>query len=453
VTNDNSDPATSIDALPSVQRAAYWSLGLLITINLLNYVDRYVLAAVAPRIQRDLFEGKNEQADYWLTLGSKWGIFETNAEFWMGMLATAFLVSYMAASPLFGWLADRVSRWKIVGASLIVWSLASGASGLAATYGMLLASRLMIGVGEAAYGPVAPTLIADQFPVARRGVVLSYFYMAIPVGGALGFIVGGLVADSLSWHWAFLLSAPPGIALGIVALFMRDPPRGLADQTQVNRPARFKDYLTFLRTPSYLIATAGMTAWTFATGGIAFWMPTYVSEFRGECTLPKANLYFGMITVVTGISATFLGGWVADRVQRRWPGSYFLVSGCGTLLAVPLFLAMLKAPFPLAWLLIFLTEFCLFFNTGPANAILANVTHPAVRASAFAFNILIIHLLGDALSMPLIGKITGMAGGDMNVSFAVVSAVMTLGGVVWLCGAPYLGRDTELAPTRIQADD
>jgi hypothetical protein len=144
-----------------------------------------------------------------------------------------------------------------------------------------------------------------------------------------------------------------------------------------------------------------------------------------------------------------LGGWTADRLRHRWPGSYFLVSGISTLLAVPFFLAVLYVPFPAAWAFIFLTEFCLFFNTGPANAILANVTHPAVRSSAFALNILIIHLFGDAISPPLIGKITGLWGGNMNAGFAAVSIMIGAAGIFWLFGVPHLARDTAQAPRRL----
>ena len=429
---------TAADAVSSP--LARRTLGLLLAINLINYVDRQVLAAVAPLIEKDLFPqvdknlstAGNPVPNFWLSIDS-------SVKFWMGLLPTAFLISYMIASPVFGWLGDRMRRWAIVGIGVIVWSLASGASGLATTFGLLLAARLCVGVGEAAYGPVAPTLISDLFPLSRRGTVLSYLYIAIPVGSALGYAFGGLVASHFTWHWAFFLSAPPGLLLGALALFMREPPRGAIDgQPPSQKSASIRDYRTFLTTPSYVFATAGMTSLTFAIGGIAYWIPTYVHDFRRVSGLNQVNMTFGAITVVAGLTATLAGGWTADRLQRRWSGSYFLVSGVSTLLAVPLFLGVLVAPFPAAWALIFLTEFCLFFNTGPANTILANVTHPAVRASAFAFNILIIHLLGDAISPPMIGKITDMWGGNMNAGFAAVSVMIGLGGVIWIFGALYL---------------
>jgi MFS family permease len=194
-----------------------------------------------------------------------------------------------------------------------------------------------------------------------------------------------------------------------------------------------------------------MTALTFAIGGISFWMPRYLHEYRNAGTLEHVNLVFGGITVVAGIGATLLGGIAGDVLRNRFPGSYFLVSAAGIWVSCPLVILMLWTPFPYAWVCIFLAIFFLFFNTGPSNAILANVTHPAIRGSAFALNILIIHALGDAISPPMLGKIVGPVDGEYrwNAAFLVVAAVMAVAGVFWLWGATHLQRDTELAPTRL----
>jgi MFS transporter, Spinster family, sphingosine-1-phosphate transporter len=429
-------------------RIARLSVALLLTINMFNYVDRFVLAATLTPIKKELFSPNDKSAD-----------------FWMGMLFTAFLVSYMCAAPVFGWLADRRSRWKLIGVAVVVWSLASGASGLAHVFGTwgivstftaLLISRLFVGIGEAAYGPAAPTVISDLFPIQRRGSVLAWFYMAIPVGSAVGYVWGGTISKLLDWHWAFYLVVPPGMLLGLLCFLMPEPVRGAAETTtevvpipRTSRRAKLDVYWTLLRTPSYVWNTAGMTAMTFAIGGVAAWMPTYVHEFRKEPDLGHVNTIFGAITVVSGISATLLGGLVADRLSARFPGAYFLVSGTAMLLGFPCFLLVLVTPFPWAWVLIFLAEFCLFFNTGPTNTIVANVTHPAIRSSAYALNIFVIHSLGDAISPPLIGKLRGLFDGNMNVGFLAVSLTILLGGIFWLAGARFLERDTKLAPTLI----
>ena len=198
-----------------------------------------------------------------------------------------------------------------------------------------------------------------------------------------------------------------------------------------------------------MINTLAMAAMVFALGAVAFWMPNYIYRFRREDlppdidpSLERINLIFGAITVTAGISATLFGGWLGDKLRARWSGSYFLVSGIGMLIGTPIFLLVLVTPFPTAWGLIFLTEFCLLLNTGPANAVLANVTQPAIRASAFAINIFLIHLLGDAVSPFLVGWITDAAGGNMNIGFTAVTVAIALSGVLWIAGAKFLAADT-----------
>jgi MFS family permease len=178
-------------------------------------------------------------------------------------------------------------------------------------------------------------------------------------------------------------------------------------------------------------------------------MVDYVQEYRG---VPgSASTIFGDILVVSGLAATLLGGIVGDKLRARFGGSYFLVSGLAMLIGFPLFLAVLYVPFPLAWVFIFLACFSLFFNTGPTNTILANVTHPAMRAAAFALNIFVIHSLGDVISPVIIGIITDKY--NMNAAFLVVGVMFLVSGLIWLIGARYLARDTELAPRRLVASD
>ena len=406
---------------------ARWALGLLLAINLFNYIDRYVLASVLPKLREEFFP-----------TGA------TNVDAKLGFLAQAFLVSYLVTAPIFGWLADRWSRWLIVGGGVIAWSLASGASGLATTYMVLLFTRMFVGIGEAAYGPVAPTIISEYYPVERRGRVLAWFYLAMPVGSALGYTFGGVMAQHWSWRWAFYLSLPPGVLLGLWALFMREPKKAArtAANGTVARSANWNDYKAILATPSFLYNTIGMTLMTFAVGGMAYWMPTYVHTFRKGGDLDHVGFVFGALTAVAGLISTLMGGWAGDKLRSRYPGSYFLVSGWGMIVALPFFVAALFVPFPAAWFFIFVTEFCVFFNTGPSNTILANVTQPAVRASAFALNIFIIHALGDVISPPLIGWISDMTGGNMNAGFGAVSLAIFLSGVFWLLGSKHLARDT-----------
>ena len=394
---------------------------LLLVINLFNYIDRYVLAAVEPEIQTHFFTPNDPHA-HALT----------------GLLGTAFLFSYTLSAPVFGWLADRLSRWVIIGVSVILWSAATAASGLAATFALLLAMRLIVGVGEGGYGPAAPAIISDFYPVESRGRVLSYFYVAIPVGSALGFAIGGFVTSHWGWQRAFFAVAPPGILLGL-ACFLRRDPRDRLSAAQTKR-ATLRDYLGLVRIRSYVWNTLAMTALTFALGGLAFWIPRYL-QHRG--LPPSSRIVFGGMLVAAGITATPLGGLAGDFFRRRFGGAYFVVSAIGVMIAFPFAAAIVFVPFPLAWVLMFVALFFLFFNTGPSNTALANVTQPSVRAMAFAVNIFIIHALGDAAAPPLIGLVADRT--NMDMAFLAVTATMFVAGVLWFCGARFLASDTAAA--------
>jgi len=402
------------------------SLALLLGLNLVCYLDRYILSAVEPHIRAEFFAPDDPRA------------LEK-----VGWLGTAFLISYMITSPLFGWLSDRFSRWVIMAFGVAVWSVASAGSGFAATYMMLLATRIFVGVGEAAYGPAAPTILSDLYPIERRGIIMAWFFAAIPVGSALGYMFGGAVGDAWGWRWPFYLVGIPGLILAGLCLLMRDP-----RQMRQNREphANWRDYLGLLRIPSYTINVLAQTAMTFAIGGLSFWAPSYIYSYRQQPDLGRVTLIFGIITAVSGLGATLVGGWLGDRLARKSPGAYFYVSAGGMLVAFPFTIAMLVLPFPYAWIAIFFAVFFLFFNIGPANTAIANVTPPLVRSSAYALNIFVIHALGDAISPPLIGAIADRW--NMNVGFFVVSLAMLAAGLLWLWGGRYLGKDSERVSLR-----
>jgi MFS transporter, Spinster family, sphingosine-1-phosphate transporter len=406
--------------------AARTALFLLLAINLFNYIDRQVLAALEPDIRATFFA-----AD------------DINAMTKTGLLGDAFFVTYMVAAPILGLLADRFSRWIIVGSAVILWSLASGGSGLAATFAILFATRVCVGIGEGGYGPAAPTILSDLFPIDTRGRIMAIFCAAIPVGSALGYVVGGLIGAHLGWRWAFYLVAPPGLLLGLLCFWQRDPRVAADHLTQKSSRRSLRDYLNLFRTRSYLINCIAMTLMTFVTGGLGFWVPAYL-RFRNQS--PDVGMtIFGLITVVAGLVSTLLGGVIADRLRSRFAGSYFWVSGIGMLIACPFFIATLYIPFPAAWITMFLAIFFLFLNTGPSNTALANVSLPAVRATAFAANIFVIHALGDVQAFWLLGYIGGHT--NMHVAFLFVSGIILLSGVAWLIGMKYLPADTAAVET------
>jgi MFS family permease len=396
------------------------ALVLLLGINLFNYIDRQILAAVEPEIRGTFFSPS-----------------DPNAMTKTGALGMVFLITYMLAAPALGWLADRFSRWLIVGAAVIFWSFAIAGTGLAGTFAVLVLTRVLVGVGEGGYGPIAPTILTDHFPIEKRARIMAYFCAAIPVGSALAYVIGGAVTSHFSWRIAFYILTFPGLLLGIACFFQRDP-RGLGSGPKVRQRAHKEDYDRLLRTPSYGFNMVAQTAMTFAAGGMGFWIAEYLHS-RGQPA--SARIVFGGIVVVAGLVSTVVGGVLADRLRKRYAASDFLVSGIGMIVAFPLFIGMLFTPFPLAWVFMFASVFLLFLNTGPSNAALANVSFPNMRERAFALNILIIHLFGDVAAYPTIGYIGGHS--SMTIAFFVVSGAILVGGVVWLSGMRYLAADTE----------
>ena len=401
--------------------AAKTALFLLLGVNLFNYIDRQILAALEPDIRATFFA-----AD------------DVHAMTKTGLLGDAFFVTYMISAPILGFLADRFSRWIIVGSAVILWSLASGGSGLAATFAILFATRVLVGIGEGGYGPAAPTILADLFPIETRGRIMAIFCSAIPVGSALGYVIGGLVGAHMGWRWAFYLVTPPGLLLGLLCFWQRDPRVAADHPAQKSSRRSVRDYLNLFRTRSYLINCIAMTLMTFVTGGLGFWVPAYL-RYRDQSPAVGMTI-FGLITVVAGLVSTLLGGVIADKLRPRLPGSYFWVSGIGMLIACPIFIVALYIPFPAAWIAMFLAIFFLFLNTGPSNTALANVSLPAVRATAFAASIFVIHAFGDVQAFWLLGYIGGHT--NMHVAFLFVSGIIFLSGLVWLIGAKYLAADT-----------
>jgi predicted MFS family arabinose efflux permease len=307
-----------------------------------------------------------------------------------------------------------------------------------------------------------------MYPVSKRGTVMAWFNVALSVGSALGFVIGGQVAHLMDgvagregWRWAFLIVVPPGLLLGVWSFFRKDPPRGAAEAAAASHRFRVRDALLLFKIPSYLYNVAGMTLMTFAVGGMSFWMPKYIHEFRlghspeDSEKLAQVNLVFGTIVVVTGLAGTIVGGYLGDYLRPRLKGggAYLTLSGWAMMAAFPFFLLVLYLPFPWAWGALGVCLFLAFLNTGPTNTVIANVVPPAMRATGYAVAILVLHALGDAISPPLIGAIadrfkTPDGRGNMNLAFSLVGGCIFLAGVFWKAGARHLARDTELAPTR-----
>lgn len=360
------------------------ALTILLAVNLLNYIDRQVLYAVFPLIKTDL------------------QISDTS----LGLLGSAFMLSYMVSAPLFGWIGDRKNRVHLAAGGLAIWSFATMGAGFTRSYGALLAARGAVGIGEASFGTVSPGLISDYFRQEQRGRMLSYFYLAIPVGSALGYLFGGVVGQNFGWQNAFLLAGLPGLLLAIPLWRLRDPRRG--SNVAVDHTAG--GYKEFMRNRSFITATLAMAAMTFALGGLAQWAPSFLNRMHG-LDVAKGNTIFGALTVVSGIVGTLAGGWLGDRMQARSQSGYLLVSGWGFVLGAPVLAwAIVANDLSSCLAAIFVAETLLFLNTGPLNTVIVNVSPAKARAMAFAINIFAIHALGDAVSPAVIGSLSDAFG-------------------------------------------
>ena len=366
-------------------------LVILTGLNLLNYLDRFVLSAILPKIEEELHLSKLVE----------------------GTLATAFLIGYFATSPYFGVLGDRGRRTRLIAAGVFVWSIATVLSGLAVGKWSLIAARIAVGVGEASYATIAPTLIDDIAPPEKRGRWLAVFYAAMPLGSALGFVVGGIVGEMHGWRAAFFVAGGPGLLLTLLCLLIAEPARSVASPTKRESMIAVAKELFPLRI--FRRTVLGYAAFTFAMGGFAFWAPSFLVH-TFALPLKNANITFGAITVVAGAIGTFVGGALGDRAARKDRGEadpdrnralgYLSVCAYATALGVPFAALCMMAPSANAFFGFAVPcELLLFVSTSPINAAILRSVPESRRASAMALSIFAIHVFGDLWSPPLIGSL------------------------------------------------
>jgi len=406
--------------LPGRAPSGRSALGILTGLNVLNYADRYVGAAMLPLILTSLALSDAEG----------------------GLLQSAFILSYAFFSPLAGWLGDRWARLRLAAAGVLIWSAATVASALAPTYAALLLARAVIGVGEGSYAVVTPSVLSDLYPPERRARVFAIFYAAIPVGTALGYALGGTVGSAFGWRSAFLVAGIPGAMLALTLLRLPEPRRGAADTGEA-RPATPLAMGPSLRAlcarRSYLFNTAAQVLYTFAMGGLATWMPTYYVRERG-LSLGTASTTFGLLLLLAGFAGTVVGGQVTDRLAKRLPSAQFSISGWGLVVSLLFTAGAVLAPAPeVFWPCTFVTLLLLFLNIGPLNAAMANVLPADLRARGFALTTMAIHLFGDAASPWLIGVVSDQVG--LTLPIVACGIILAVGGILLLTGQPALERD------------
>jgi MFS transporter, Spinster family, sphingosine-1-phosphate transporter len=404
----------------TVSRATiFWAVFVLTGLNLLDYFDRYIVAAVNTLIKQDL--GLSDKA--------------------FGFLGSAFFLVYLVSAPVFGYLGDHWGRRRFMVLGAVLWSLATSLAFWVTTYPGLVIARGLVGMGEGSFGTLAPAYLADMLPMAKRARYLGIFYTTIPVGAALAYFFGGQVGAAWGWRWSFLLAGLPGLIMaGLVYTLPRFPAPGAA--TSPNRPHNrldLKAVAALWRIPTFVRVTLGYGFLTFALGGLAFWMPRFLEVNKG-LTLKEANILMAVVTTVAGGLGTLGGGFLGDWLFRRNPRAHLWISGLGVALALPFGALAIFAVNP--W--IYKTSLCiavflLFLNPGLLTTLIVSVAGPARRAIAVACNIIVIHFIGDVPSPFLIGWVADLAGLQWGVSLALVA--LTLSAIILLSGLPLVEKD------------
>lgn len=423
----NDEPA---NARVHVPRYSYYALGVLTLVNFLNYIDRQVLPSVAPFMFKD----------------PKLNLTDTE----LGYMEAALLLSFTILAPMFGRLGDRRSRTKLMASAAVIWSMATALTGLVDRLSFLPASvqlhlplinvtlvmsgialalcfvRAVVGVGESSYSTITPSLIADYFPPQRRATALGVFQAAIPMGFALGYVIGAVLAHFFGWRMAFMIVGVPGLITAVIVWRLREPLRGATDEHVETKTALeeiavasaetsealthwdveeswIKTSWRILRTRDWILSTAGYTALTFVLGAFATWATVLLVRDKGM-TETSAGITLGIVVLLGGATGTFGGGWVADRIAARRHNAYFLVCAVSSFLGIfPMLLALLSNNHFIYLPAIFFAVMLLFVNNAPFHAILISSVPAMVRATAVALNIVIIHILGDVISRAGVG--------------------------------------------------
>ncbi|HWE36777.1 MAG TPA: MFS transporter [Isosphaeraceae bacterium] len=388
-------------------RGALFALGVLFSMNLLNYVDRYIFAAVGPAIMKDLNLGSGK----------------------FGVLASSFMVVYTFVSPVVGYLGDRADRRRLLAFGVGLWSLATVGTAFAANFGQMFVARALLGVGEASYGVVAPALLADLFEPRARARVLGFFYLALPLGTAVGYGLGGVIESHWSWRAAFWVVGLPGLLLAVAGMLLHDPGRGASEGHKGQGPRRgVADYLSLFRTPSFLLNTAGMAAVTFTLGAVGQWVPNFYERVRG---MPQRDkLWIGLALAVAGTLGVLIGMWLPDRLLRRTRRAYMLWPAFAVSLSIPFGVAgLLARPNWASIAFLFVASVLATSCLGPCNAVTAAVVPPSRRSAGFALSIFLLHLYGDIPSPPLIGELADWLGRPEARASAIGRSFEALGAV------------------------
>ncbi len=406
---------------------ARYALGVLFAVNLFNYVDRQIISGVLSLVQKDL--AVSDAA--------------------LGALGSAFMILYLAGSIPLGLLGDRVSRNRLIAVGVALWGAATFLSGVARSYGQLFFTRALVGIGEASYGPTASAMVSDLFPKSRRGLVNSLFNAAIPVGGAIGVIVGGVVGSHFGWRAAFLLVGVPSLGLALLAWRLTDPPRGGHDVLAADGPLLLVEavpappvttgILNLFRTPTFVMVCAVGMLVAFAIGAFNHWLPLYLERVKRFSTA-EAGFWVGVLSASGGLLGVLAGGALGDVLTRRTPAGHLLTIAGGFILSAPFALVFLQSTTPSIFLpALFFAVFFLVLYIGSVNAVIHNVVQPSLRATALAIFVFLINLGGAAPSPFIVGLISGRR--SLQAAMSMLPFMIFFAGLIALAAASVVAGD------------
>jgi MFS transporter, Spinster family, sphingosine-1-phosphate transporter len=394
-------------------------------LNFFNYVDRYVLPAVLLQIKAEF---PNSSAAY-------------------GFLTTVFFLCYMVTAPFVGYLADRFNRKWLMVIGAVIWSGATLLTAVTHSFETLLIRHTVVGIGEATFVTIAPSFLSDLYSEEYRGRVFGWFYLNIGLGAAAGYAMGGILGHAHGWRFPFYIAALPGFLLALILCFLPEPVRGAKDRLlQTSERTSLRG---LIHNGAFWTATLGMAMVTYALGGLSNWMPAFLESVRGV-PQDKAGLIFGGITAVGTVTGTFVGGWMGDKLLTRTKGAYYFVSAATLVCGILPMIAAIYVSGPLMFPSMALALFVLFLNTAPLNAAVVNSVGASIRATAIAVNLFTIHLLGDASSPWIIGKIAD-ATGSLQTGFLSTIAAIVVAAVILFYGMKFAPQIPSGAQSRGEA--
>jgi len=383
-------------------------LAVLALINFVNFADRQVVVPLLPLLRQQMSL--------------------TDAQ--LGSLQTGLLIVLAVASIPCGFFADRWSRTRIITAGVVFWSLATIGCGLASSFMLLLIARALIGVGEAAYAPAAQSMISDSFPYQRRAMAQSIFASGMLLGGAAGQVFGGVVGDAHGWKYTFIIV---GLACMIPALFVMrlpEPPRRPRSEVV---PIR-----SLLSVPAYLAMIVAGTCITFASVSLITWGTDFAVGYK-EFSLREASLSIAVVTILSLVLGVLTGGYLADRLQRKYSYGRIIVIAAAFLFAAPFVLIAIQADEKSLFLTaLFIGGFFMSWYHGPVTAVLCDLTPQRAHATAIGVYMFVTQLLG-ALGPQLVGKISDAS--DLQLGLQVAVAVMVCGSLLMFLVIYFVRRD------------